>query len=197
MDDEIASDAISNERELVARLQSGDPKAIETLYVAYFDRLYSYVFHSVKRNHEAAEDIVQNVFVSAIRSATRFKGQSKIYTWLAGIAHHKIIDYYRREQREPHYNNNYLTKVGPSDLHLQAEYIESNAETLESKEMGDAVAEALSSLPLDYQQVLLFKYVEEMTVIEISKVMNRSAKSVEGLITRARRLLREQLSDRS
>jgi len=60
--------------------------------------------------------------------------------------------------------------------------------------MGHVVVKAMSSLPLDYQQALLFKYVEEMTVLEISQVMNRSPKSVEWLITQAARSLKANFS---
>ena len=158
-------------------------------------KLYAFVFHSVKRDHGAAEDIVQNIFVSALRSAKGFKGQSKMYTWLAGIAHHKISDYYRREQREIYHNS--LIDDAPTDSQLIADNSQSISESLESAEKGHVITKALSSLPLDYQHVLLFKYVEEMTVLEISQVMNRSPKSIEGLLTRARKLLRENLSDMS
>ena len=162
----------------------------------YFDRLYSFVFHSVNRDHATAEDIVQNIFVSALRSAKLFKGNSKIYTWLASIAHKKITDYYRRERKEgPH--NIGLINDAPTNFQSIAHNSHPTSDIPEPDEMGDAIAKALSSLPLDYKQVLLFKYVEEMTVLEISQVMRRSPKSIEGLLTRARRLLKESLSGKS
>jgi RNA polymerase sigma-70 factor (ECF subfamily) len=55
------------------------------------------------------------------------------------------------------------------------------------------VEQALLSLPLDYRQVLILKYVEEMSVQEISQIMHRSLKSVEGLLARARKALRTRL----
>jgi RNA polymerase sigma-70 factor (ECF subfamily) len=160
---------------------------------AYFDRLYAYVFQSVNRDQMAAEDVVQEVFLSVLKSAKKFKGQSKIYTWLIGIAHHKIIDYFRHKQKVL-YLDNKLINDKPDYMLSTAEDYYSISESLESGETGNAIIETLSHLPFNYQQVLLFKYVEEMTVLEISQVMNRSYKSIEGLITRARRLLKESLS---
>ncbi len=177
---------------MAKRLQSGDPKAIETLYINYFDRLYAFILHSVKRDQAAAEDIVQNVFVSALRSAKGFKGESKLYTWLAGIAHHKTTDHYRREQRELYHNND-LINDAPVEMQSIADNSQSIADKLDSTELGLVVAKALSALPPDYRQVLLLKYVEGMTVLEISQVMNRSLKSIDGLLTRARKLLKENL----
>ena len=188
-----APDLGANERELVKELQSGDPKAIETLYTMYFDRLYAFIFNSVKRDQSAAEDIVHDIFESVIRGTKGFKGQSKIYTWLAGIAHHKIADYYRREQREIHHNNPLITD-NTVDSQSIADDSQSISDGLMYSEMGHVFAGALSGLPPDYRQALLLKYVEEMTVAEISQVMNRSPKSIDGLLTRARKLLKESFS---
>jgi RNA polymerase sigma-70 factor (ECF subfamily) len=68
-------------------------------------------------------------------------------------------------------------------------------ESLESDEMEIAVAQALAALPLDYRQVLLLKYVEDLKVLEISRAMKRSPKSIDGMLTRARKLLREKLGN--
>ena len=57
------------------------------------------------------------------------------------------------------------------------------------------VDQALLSLPLPYRQVLMLKYIEEMPVLEISQVMRRSPKSVEGLLARARKTLRAGLGE--
>jgi len=63
-----------------------------------------------------------------------------------------------------------------------------------SQETSLVVEQALSSLPLDYQYVLTLKYIEDMSVKEIRQIMGRSVKSVEGLLSRARRELKAKLS---
>ena len=65
---------------------------------------------------------------------------------------------------------------------------------LESEEIRQSVHQALGSLPHDYQKVLVMKYLQEMPVLEISQVMGRSPKSVEGLLSRARKAMRDNLS---
>jgi RNA polymerase sigma factor (sigma-70 family) len=64
----------------------------------------------------------------------------------------------------------------------------------ESEDRHEAARQALFSLPVHYRQVLMFKYVEEMPVLEISQIMGRSPKSIEGLLTRARKELRAKLA---
>jgi RNA polymerase sigma-70 factor, ECF subfamily len=180
------------EYELALGLQRGDSEAIKTLYIGYFNRLYCFVFHSVRDNHPVAEDIVQDVFISALKSSKSFKGNSKIFTWLVSIARHKIVDYYRTKQNEVYYAgieaNSFIDTKS-------SEYNSRSVAEIESVDLKIDVGTVLASLPLDYRQVLLLKYVEEMTIVEISRVMNRSRKSVDGVLTRARNILRKNLSE--
>jgi RNA polymerase sigma-70 factor (ECF subfamily) len=103
-----------------------------------------------------------------------------LYTWLVGIANHKIADHFR---------------------HLENERIHINQVVLNTPDNNEAektpaidFEKILASLPVHYRQVLLLKYVEEMPVVEISKVMKRSPKSVEGLLSRARSVLKNNHS---
>lgn len=186
----------AQEAELVAKLRQGDTAALQQLYQRYFDRLYSLVFHQVGRNQDVAEDIVQETFLVMLKSMGNFRGQSKFYTWLCSIAYHKIADFYRQQRRQAKRGKEPLgieslegKQIWPAELVTPG--------IAESEETRQVVEQALLSLPLDYRQVLLFKYVEQMPVSEISQIMRRSPKSVEGLLTRARKALRVCLSEPS
>ncbi len=178
--------------EMLERLRDGDNTAMAELYDRYFDRVYSLVFNQVDRNKEIAEDIVQETFLAALKSAKTFKGRSSAYTWLCSIAYHKVADHYRRQSRE--------RKRMVSGIDVDTVDDEENPgrqpqpdSLIESAETRQVVNEALSRLPWDYRQVLILKYVEEMSVQEISQVMDRSPKSIEGLLTRSRKALQTQL----
>jgi RNA polymerase sigma-70 factor (ECF subfamily) len=182
-----------DERALASRLRVGDSEAVKELYSMYFDRLYAYVFHNLKGDQAATEDIVQNAFVGAIKSARDFKGESKLYTWLVGIANHKIKDFYRRGKREVHLDED-LINIDSSKIQTLTGNGRSIEESIESAETDLAVARALAALPVDYRQVLLLKYVEDMKVLEISRALERSPKAVDGLLMRARKLFKEKLA---
>ena len=94
-----------DEGDLAVRLKQGDPNAGAEVFHAYFNRLYSLVYYCVDRDHSTAEDITQETFLSALKSAKKYSGRSSIYTWLVGIANHKIADYYRRLESERKYLN--------------------------------------------------------------------------------------------
>jgi RNA polymerase sigma-70 factor (ECF subfamily) len=184
----VESISTTDEAQLVKDLRDGNPNAVTELYNAYADRIYSLVFNQVGRNHEVAQDIVQETFVAALKSAAKFRGQSKVYTWLCSIANKKVSDFYRRQKRQTKYE---------SQKALELDQTGSNTLTPdlgESEEKHEAAKQALFSLPVHYRQVLMLKYIEEMPVLEISQIMGRSPKSIEGLLTRARKELRAKLA---
>lgn len=184
---------IDQDAEMLKRLRDGDRTAMAELYDRYFDRMYSLVFNQVDRNRDVAEDIVQETFLAALKSAKGFKGRSSAYTWLCSIAYHKVADHYRRQSRE--------RKRMVSGVDVDAVDVSENPgaqpqpdSLIESAETRQVVNEALGKLPWDYRQVLILKYVEELSVQEISQIMDRSPKSVEGLLTRSRKALQTQLA---
>jgi RNA polymerase sigma-70 factor (ECF subfamily) len=190
-----SSTSQANETKLVQKLRSGDSAAMEEFYNLYRHRLYSLVLEQVGRDEALAEDLVQEVFLAALGSLDKFRGDSQLYTWLRSIALHKIKDFYRRQAREPK-----PEKSSPDfDAMKQLEQIGDNkpatSTAMESEELQQSVHQALVNLPQDYQEVLVLKYLKDMPVLAISQVMGRSPKSVEGLLSRARKAMRDKLED--
>jgi len=186
----------NQEAELVARLRQGDAAALEQMYQRYVDHVYSLVFHQVGQDKSVAEDIVQETFLSALKSIGKFRGKSKLYTWLCSIAYHKVADFYRRQGRQDK-GGEQPPGIGAIELERIKDSEPLASSKIESEEGRQVIERALLSLPLDYRQVLMLKYIEEMPVLEISLVMRRSPKSVEGLLTRARKELRDCLAEPS
>ena len=186
------STAQSYETKLVEKLRSGDSAAMEEFYTAYRSRLYSLILEQVDRDEAVAEDLVQDVFLAALASLDKFRGDSQLYTWLRSIAFHKINDYYRHQARRPE------PKKSPHDFDVtELEQIGDNqpaaSTQMESEEARQSVHQALADLPQDYQEVLVLKYLKDMPVLAISQIMGRSPKSVEGLLSRARKAMRDNL----
>jgi RNA polymerase sigma-70 factor (ECF subfamily) len=184
----------SYETQLVEKLRSADSEAVEEFYTLYRNRLYSLVLEQVGRDEVEAEDLIQEVFLAALDSLDKFRGDSQLYTWLRSIALHKVNDFYRRQAREPKPNKS------PSDFNaFELEQIGDNGQailtTMESEEIHQLVHQALAALPRDYQDVLVLKYLKDMPVLAISQIMGRSPKSVEGLLSRARKAMRANLED--
>jgi RNA polymerase sigma-70 factor (ECF subfamily) len=182
----------SNETKLVEKLRRGDSTAMEEFYNVYRGRLYSLILEQVDRDEAIAEDLVQEVFVAALGSLDKFRGDSQLYTWLRSIAFHKINDFYRHQARRPEpvkslhdFDVTRLEQIGDNEPATSVQ--------MESEEIRQSVHQALADLPHDYQEVLVLKYLKDMPVLAISQIMGRSPKSVEGLLSRARKAMRDSL----
>lgn len=160
---------------VAGQLCTGESADGTGLFETYFDRVYSLVFYSTGKDHSTAEEITRDTFLTALKSVKQLTGKTNLYTWLIGIANQKIVDYYRRLKREHKHRQ---AGTGSYD---------------EDRQKPDLDFEnTLYRLPVHYRQVLLLKYVEEMPVREICRIMDRSPKSVEGLLTRARTALKNK-----
>jgi RNA polymerase sigma-70 factor (ECF subfamily) len=189
-----SSTSQSYETKLVEKLRSGDSAAMEEFYNLYRNRIYSLVLEQVGRDEAVAEDLVQEVFLAVLGSLDKFRGDSQLYTWLRSIAFHKINDFCRRQAREPK-----PKKSSPDFNAIMLEQTGDNEPAtftmMESEEIRQSVHQALAGLPQDYQEVLVLKYLKDMPVLAISQVMGRSPKSIEGLLSQARKAMRDNLRD--
>jgi RNA polymerase sigma-70 factor (ECF subfamily) len=190
-----SSTSQSYETKLVEKLRSGDNAAMEEFYNIYRSRLYSLVLEQVDRDQAVAEDLVQEVFLAALGSLDKFRGDSQLYTWLRSIALHKINDFYRRQAREPKPQNSSPDFDVMKHLEQTGDNEPATHTVMESEEIRQSVHQALADLPQDYQKVLVLKYLKDMPVLAISQIMGRSPKSVEGLLSRARKAMRDNLAE--
>jgi len=183
----------SYEAKLVEKLRTRDSTAMEEFYNVYRARIYSLILDQVDRDRAIAEDLVHEVFLAALSSLDKFRGDSQLYTWLRSIALHKINDFYRHQAREPRPTES----SADSDVVKQLEQTGDSGPpahaVMESEEVRQSVHQALADLPHDYQEVLVLKYLKDMPVLAISQIMGRSPKSVEGLLSRARKAMRDNL----
>lgn len=182
----------SYESHLVRRLGSGDRDALRELYVVHRNKLYAFILSRIGGDQSVAEDLVQEVFVAALGAVARFRGESQFYTWLRGIALHKIDDFYRRQAREPK-PDSYYSDSGETNMCQIPGDGPTAPIMMEQKEIRESVHRALMKLPVDYRRALVLKYLEDKSVLEVSHIMNRSPKSIDSLLYRARTALRSNI----
>lgn len=173
---------------LAQRVCAGDDLALREFFQRYVDPVYSFIYYRVGGNAQDAEDILQETLMTALTRLKSFQGRSQLYTWLCGIAWHKVEDFYRRKQR---LEKTMIKAAGSQKVRLgsaQASPLDNPvAETIATEQW---VQNCLGRLPIDYQAALVLKYVEGFSVAEMARIMNRSGKAVESLLTRARSAFR-------
>src|SRR5436189_2295982 len=95
---DLEPDAATVDRKLVAAVRHGDDRAFESLYQRYQRRIHAYVLGMVK-DHQRAEDVTQEVFVSALRRMRATEGPIAFKPWIYEIAKNACIDAFRRTRR--------------------------------------------------------------------------------------------------
>lgn len=146
------------------------------VYDLYVDEVYSYV-HRRCQDHSLAEDVTQDTFMAAIRSTD--DPATITIAWLITVARNKLFDVFRRQVVHEKKLQLVANTVGHTDEVDIAERLRVEA--------------ALQVLPMHYRLVLSLHYINGMTVRAIAEELDQSLKSIEGLITRARRELTEVL----
>ena len=166
------------EDSLVARLKAGDGDAAREFFDAYAKRIHRSIANALGGDPRDAEDLLQETFIALAEALPYFRGDSSLFTFTCAIAHRKVQSFIRRTARRRR-----LT-LEPG--------IESPTEAFDPAQRDDVVR-AMKQLDRDYREVLMLKYVEEMKVGEMARVMELSEHAVESRLARARRALRAKL----
>ncbi len=170
--------------DLIRAVQAGDQAALGTLYERYLPSVWRYAFAQLAGHAGAAEDVVSETFLAAVRQVRRLKPEGgSLGGWLIGIARHKIGDVRRRRGR---------VKTGlPPDLPAQEDASHDPSASLETAETRAQVAAVMDALPDDQRLALEWKYLDRLPVRTIAHRMGRSEKAAEALLYRARHAFRE------
>jgi RNA polymerase sigma-70 factor (ECF subfamily) len=159
---------------LVAAVRGGNKDAFEKLYARYSPMVHGVLLARVPRDE--VDDLVQDVFLIALRKIQSLREDAAFGGWLATIARNRAVDYYRQR---PH----------TEDLN---EDIPDASSTEEASEAARALA-AVKSLPEAYRETLILRLVEGMTGPEIAERTGLTPASVRVNLHRGMKLLREKL----
>jgi RNA polymerase sigma-70 factor (ECF subfamily) len=152
--------------------QGGDEEAWRNLFEWHFEPVYKYCLNLASGRQDMAEEIAQQVFITAARRIGRFKQQKGTFrAWLLGIAKKRLIKTKSRELRLRWYEKQFLKRG--------SERTKVNTQQL-------FVYEVLAHLPAHYRTVLETKYLKGLTVNQIAEANNSTSKAVESLLGRAR-----------
>lgn len=181
--------------ELLAALRAGDRSAFERV-VREQGRALLNVARRLLRNDDEARDAVQDAFVSAFRSASRFEGASRISTWLHRIVVNSCLMRLRTRRRKAEVAIDEWLPTFLPDGHHDATFVDwSNAAyaLLEQQETCAHVRNCIDRLPDAYRTVLLMRDIEELAIDEIAGALDISPNAVKIRLHRARQALRTLL----
>lgn len=152
---------------LVTQLQTPttQAKAFELLVHTYKERLYWHI-RRIVLDHDDTDDVLQNTFIKVFKNISRFKGDSKLYSWMYRIATNEALTFLKIKTR----------KLGISDAEVQERMIE-NLEAdvyFEGDYIQLALQKAIATLPEKQKLVFNMKYYQELKYEEISEILETS-----------------------
>lgn len=168
----------SNEVELalLRRIAERDRAAFQELYLIYHRRLARFLLRVTNR-HDVAEEVINDTLWIVWRSASEFRGQSTLSTWIMGIAYRRALKTLRSRRAKDWF------------LDLVAQVPSTPVDAREEDETRDWLAHALSELPLEQRSALELAYLYGHSCEEIAAIMNCPVNTVKSRMFQARNKL--------
>jgi RNA polymerase sigma factor (sigma-70 family) len=168
---------------LVVRCQLGERPAFDELIERWSEPVWKYV-RRLTNTDDAADEIVQDVWLRVLRGINRLRDGSKLRAWLFGIARRALMDRLREQYAAPDLSDIDVTGLPAPTDNDAAEDIEADLA---------AVQQELARLPMVEREVLTLFYLQELSLGEVAEVLGVPVGTVKSRLFRARRLLRREV----
>ena len=183
-----------DDHRLVAAVRRGDDRAFEALYSRYHRRIHAYVMGMVK-DHGRAEDVTQEVFVSALRRMRETERPIAFKPWIYEIAKNACIDQFRRSRRAEEVSLQADDGLAPGDYGKLVGSDPTPDAAVAAKQDLDNLCGAFGGLSETHHEILVMRELEGMSYREIGERLGMSRPAVESTLFRARRRLTEEYDD--
>lgn len=167
-----------SDEQLISLYVDGKNEAFDELLERHKDRLFMYIYHSVK-NDDVANDIFQDTFIKAITTIKqgRYVENGHFPAWITRIAHNLIIDYYRQMRAENLQSTddediNILNRKDLADVTVE--------DTIITTQIHNDVRRLIRALPASQREVLVMRYYKNMSFKEIADTTGVSINTALG-----------------
>ncbi len=165
-----------SDQDLIAKISKGEKRSFGILYKRYLDQIYNYIFFQVNGNHQETEDLTEEVFLRTFQLVLEKTNKNQNFRALVfTIARNLVIDRYRAKKIE----------VDIEKFDIVSEKYRNPEETLENTQLSKDLSEAIQDLRPNLQEVIIFRYILEMTTDEIAEIMGITHNYVRVLQYRA------------
>lgn len=183
-----------SEQELLNHLQSGTEESFRKFYAHFSKRVYNTALKFLY-NVEDAEEITQDVFVEVFRSEEQFKGDSTLSTWVYRITVNKSLDKLKHRKRKKRWAFVQSLFTSEEEQPITSVDFKHPGILLEEQEYAQHLFAAIEKLPQKQQEAFVLFEMEGQNYEAIAAIMASTKSSVESLLFRARKNLKDFLSD--
>jgi RNA polymerase sigma-70 factor (ECF subfamily) len=176
------------ESALLSGAAGGDPEAVRAFIDSVGPVVYGFVFARVGGDEPAAQDLLQETLIESLRSAPTFRGDAALRTWVCAIARRRLARHYEAERRQAVAESGLALLGGIGGPAGPAG--DGGRDEIEHR---DEIVRALGRLAPVHRQVLVMKYLDELSVSAIADELGRSPVQIQSLLQRARDGLRRAM----
>lgn len=173
----------TNDDQIIINLiNNGDTNAFSVLVDRYKDLVFTLAIRMMK-NREEAEEVTQDTFIKIYKSLRKFKGDSKLSTWIYKVAFNSCLDRLKSYKRE------YLKVTIDEFTEHQVKTIDNALDSLVEEERKQKIQDCLQQLPSEDSFLLTLYYFEEQSLDEIANVVGLTANNLKVKLFRSRKKL--------
>lgn len=176
------------EQRILEGLQGGNPEALESLYEDHADALLRYVVLPRLRDLEAAQDVVQEVFLTALDAGRRFRWRGRgFFSWLAGIARNQMRQRSRQKSEVPTPLEDLVASLSSPEEALRGVLDQEHR-----RELRQGIEATLEALTPRYAEVLRLRLQQRISRQEVARRLGLSLSHQDVLFHRALKAFRRQ-----
>jgi len=197
----VVSEAVgaqSAELDLVERCKAGSRRAFDELISTHQDRVLNTAFR-LMGNYDEALDLTQEVFLNCFRKIASFKGDSALSTWLYRITVNTAKNRWKYQQSRGYSKTQSMdAPLAADDEEMISQFPDTQPTPRKVASDREAVAcleQQLQNLSDEYREVMVLRYVEELSYEDIAEILRVSLGTVKSRIHRARNELRSVMHD--
>ena len=167
---------------VIEKIVGGDNNAFAALVDHYKDMVYTLGLRMLK-NREEAEEVSQDTFIKVFKSLHKFRGKSKLSTWIYKVAYNTCLDRLKKNKEA------YKIVAIDEYTEYQVKTIDNALNAIEAQEQKQLIQDCVQMLSSTDSFLLTLFYFEELSLDEISKIVNLRANNVKVKLFRARKNL--------
>ncbi|MEW6238109.1 MAG: RNA polymerase sigma factor [Candidatus Omnitrophota bacterium] len=179
---------IESEKTLVEHAKTS-AAAFGQLYEIHYSAILNYIYRRTL-NKNAAEELTSNTFFNALNALPKYHHKAPFRAWLYRIALNELRMFFRKEKRRRTTEQTFLWKEDIERIYFHGLNVEEREASM--KQYAHLHRE-ISNLPMRYQEVIAFRFFENLEYFEISQILGKRMGTVKSLIHRGLKRLRKQM----
>lgn len=157
---------------------------MEDFYKKYYFGIKKFVSQKID-DENVVEELANDILMAGINSLSNFNEKSSEFSWLCGIAKHKIIDYYRKKKLKT-----ILFSAMPEFEEIADKALTPERDCLKN-ELKKEIEKTFLEIKEDYKKIIRLKYVDGFKISDIAKKLKLSIKATESMLIRAKSKFRQ------